>query len=232
MRWTSNSATRWRRDLTELGRSDAKAVVLTGQGTMFSAGVDLKRYSADGADYIRKFLPALHRLYDAAFNLPKPLVAAINGHAIAGGAVLTCLRRPPHHGARQGPHRHHRIAGRRAVSGARLRGRALCRAAPLSERIYTRRRDLRSRRRVAARLGRRSGRAGGADGASNGHRAPIWRAVAAGLRADEESRSARQWPSAIAQKRARRPTRQSPTIWTAPATLGFVRDYVARTLKK
>ncbi len=75
---------------TELGRSDAKAVVLTGQGTMFSAGVDLKRYSAEGAGYIRKFLPALHRLYDAAFNLPKPLIAAVNGHAIAGGAVLTC----------------------------------------------------------------------------------------------------------------------------------------------
>ena len=62
--------------------------MLTGQGTMFSAGVDLKRASAGGADYLRQFLPALHRLYDAAFNLPKPLIAAVNGHAIAGGAVL------------------------------------------------------------------------------------------------------------------------------------------------
>jgi len=74
--------------LSELARSNAKAVVLTGQGTMFSAGVDLKRVSADGAEYIRAFLPSLHKLYDAAFNFPKPLVAAINGHAIAGGAVL------------------------------------------------------------------------------------------------------------------------------------------------
>jgi len=74
--------------LSEVARSDAKAVVLTGQGMMFSAGVDLKRVSAGGADYIRDFLPSLHKLYDTTFNFPKPLVSAINGHAIAGGAVL------------------------------------------------------------------------------------------------------------------------------------------------
>ena len=68
--------------------SDAKAVVIAGQGRMFSAGVDLKRLSEGGADYIRKFLPALHRLYNTVFFHPKPVVAAINGHAIAGGAVL------------------------------------------------------------------------------------------------------------------------------------------------
>lgn len=68
--------------------SDTKAVVITGQGKMFSAGVDLKRLSEGGADYIRQFLPVLHKLYDAVFFHPKPVVAAINGHAIAGGAVL------------------------------------------------------------------------------------------------------------------------------------------------
>jgi enoyl-CoA hydratase len=72
----------------ELRRSDAKAVVLTGQGKIFSAGVDLKRLSEGGADYIRKFLPVLHKLYDTVFHHPKPVVAAINGHAIAGGCVL------------------------------------------------------------------------------------------------------------------------------------------------
>jgi enoyl-CoA hydratase len=72
----------------ELRTSPAKAVVLTGQGKMFSAGVDLKRLSDGGADYIRKFLPVLHKLYDTVFFHPKPMVAAINGHAIAGGAVL------------------------------------------------------------------------------------------------------------------------------------------------
>jgi enoyl-CoA hydratase len=67
-----------------------KAIVLTGQGRMFSAGVDLPRLLDGGADYVRKFLPALHRLYDTVFNCSKPVIAAVNGHAIAGGCVLAC----------------------------------------------------------------------------------------------------------------------------------------------
>jgi enoyl-CoA hydratase len=73
---------------TELRQSGSRAIVLTGQGRVFSAGVDLKRLSEGGADYIRAFLPALHRLYETAFFCSLPVVAAINGHAIAGGAVL------------------------------------------------------------------------------------------------------------------------------------------------
>lgn len=66
------------------------AVVLTGQGRMFSAGVDLPRLLDGGPDYVRSFLGALHRLYDTVFHHPKPVIAAINGHAIAGGCVLAC----------------------------------------------------------------------------------------------------------------------------------------------
>jgi enoyl-CoA hydratase/carnithine racemase len=74
----------------KLREAPAKAVVLTGQGRMFSAGVDLVRLSEGGAAYVRRFLPALHRLFEAVFFHPKPVVAAINGHAIAGGCVLEC----------------------------------------------------------------------------------------------------------------------------------------------
>jgi len=72
-------------------RHDAsRAIVLTGTGKMFSAGVDLKRLSAGGAGYVRQFLPALHKLYEEVFFHPKPVIAAINGHAVAGGAILAC----------------------------------------------------------------------------------------------------------------------------------------------
>jgi len=68
----------------------AEAIVLTAAGPIFSAGVDLKRVSAGGADYVRAFLPKLHALYEEIYFHPKPLVAAINGHAVAGGAILAC----------------------------------------------------------------------------------------------------------------------------------------------
>ena len=69
---------------------ETKAVVLTGQGKAFSAGVNLLRLSAGGADYVRQFMPSLHRFFEAVFFHPKPVVAAVNGHAIAGGCVLAC----------------------------------------------------------------------------------------------------------------------------------------------
>ncbi|MFI6502715.1 enoyl-CoA hydratase/isomerase family protein [Nonomuraea typhae] len=66
----------------------AGAVVLTGSGRAFSAGVDLERVMSGGADYVEAFLPALSEAFRALFDLGKPVVAAINGHAIAGGCVL------------------------------------------------------------------------------------------------------------------------------------------------
>lgn len=65
-----------------------KAVILTGSGSSFSAGVDLFRVLKDGPEYGRRFLPLLDEFLRATLTFPKPIVAAINGHAIAGGCIL------------------------------------------------------------------------------------------------------------------------------------------------
>jgi enoyl-CoA hydratase len=81
--------------LAEVERSPAKAAILTGTGNVFCAGVDLPAILAGGADYVRKFIPALQRSFERLVLFPKPIVAAINGHAIAGGAIymLACDER-------------------------------------------------------------------------------------------------------------------------------------------
>ncbi len=64
------------------------AVVLTGTGTMFSAGVDLFQVIEGRDEYLARFLPALSNTVRRLFALEIPTVAAVNGHAIAGGCVL------------------------------------------------------------------------------------------------------------------------------------------------
>jgi len=71
-------------------QSSAGALVITGQGKMFSAGVDLPRLVAGGAAYVRAFLPAMNTAFEGLFGCPKPVVAAVNGHAIAGGCIMAC----------------------------------------------------------------------------------------------------------------------------------------------
>ncbi len=64
-----------------------KAAILTGQGNIFSAGLDLK--AAPNLDLAgqRRLIAALNDCYGTLYAWPKPLVAAVNGHVIAGGMV-------------------------------------------------------------------------------------------------------------------------------------------------
>ncbi|MGZ5442185.1 MAG: enoyl-CoA hydratase/isomerase family protein [Thermoanaerobaculia bacterium] len=75
--------------INELTDSDARAVILTGTGSIFSAGVDLFRVVDGGSDYVGRFFPALARFVLDLFAFPKPFVVAANGHAIAGGCIFT-----------------------------------------------------------------------------------------------------------------------------------------------
>jgi enoyl-CoA hydratase len=73
----------------ELGAlDDERAVVLTGAGSSFSAGVDLAWVVDGGDEAVYEFLTSLSRAFLAVFDHPGPTVAAVNGHAIAGGLVL------------------------------------------------------------------------------------------------------------------------------------------------
>ena len=56
--------------------------------SVFSAGVDLRALADGGAEYAGRFVAALSEAFLAVFDHPAPVVAAINGHAIAGGCVL------------------------------------------------------------------------------------------------------------------------------------------------
>jgi enoyl-CoA hydratase len=75
------------RELEEVA-TDVRAIVLTGTGSIFSAGVDLFRLTQEDAAYVGHFLPLLSRFLCTLFTFPRPVVAAVNGHAIAGGCVL------------------------------------------------------------------------------------------------------------------------------------------------
>src|SRR5215831_20776916 len=90
--------------LEQVERSDAGALVLTGNGSMFSAGVDLVQLLAGGRKYIAEFLPRMCDGFRALYRFPKPAVAAVNGHAIAGGMILSsaCDYRVMARGARIG----------------------------------------------------------------------------------------------------------------------------------
>ena len=82
-------------ELKSAADDPVRGVVVTGTGSSFSAGVDLFRLIKDGPDYGKRFLPVLETMLRDALTFSKPLVAAVNGHAIAGGCILTaaCDRR-------------------------------------------------------------------------------------------------------------------------------------------
>jgi enoyl-CoA hydratase len=80
--------TRLARELDNLAAGATRAVILTGTGSAFSAGVDLFRVLNGGTQYLGQFLPAMEACFRALLTFPKPLIAAVNGHAIAGGCII------------------------------------------------------------------------------------------------------------------------------------------------
>jgi enoyl-CoA hydratase/carnithine racemase len=69
------------------GNEAVRAIVLTGAGAFFSAGMDLTAPARDAAATTR--LWALYRdTHLALLACLKPTIAMMNGHAIAGGLIM------------------------------------------------------------------------------------------------------------------------------------------------
>ena len=68
--------------------TDVGAVVFTGAGRCLSAGLDLKAVPRYSPAEQRETILTLNRVVTRLYRLPIPTVAAVNGHAIAGGLVL------------------------------------------------------------------------------------------------------------------------------------------------
>ena len=207
-------------------------MVITGQGRIFSAGVDLLRLSDGGAAYVREFLPVLNAMFAAVFSYPKPIVAAVNGHAIAGGCVLACATDKRLMAGDGG-----RIGVTELLVGVPFPPIAMeimrNAAAPqyLEELIFG----------AATYLPHEAVALGVVDEVVVGADALLERAVAAAQTLAALSPSAfamtkRQTPSAIFERLASAGSRdidaEATKIWAAPDTLARVHDYVARTLKK
>ena len=78
------------------GLADAGALVLTGYEGFFSAGLDLPALLALGRAQMSAFIDAFAASMLRVFELPLPVVAAVNGHAVAGGCVLALTAHQPH----------------------------------------------------------------------------------------------------------------------------------------
>jgi len=67
-----------------------KAIVVTGEGKSFCAGVDLAELDPEEKEYdfFKRLRSGAHRVAQEMFRVEKPIIAAINGYAVGGGFSL------------------------------------------------------------------------------------------------------------------------------------------------
>jgi enoyl-CoA hydratase len=77
------------------GAEDVRCVVLTGAGAVFCSGFDLAEFNVDDPAFQQELWASSDRFHRTVLCFPLPLVASINGPALAGGfdlAVMCDLR--------------------------------------------------------------------------------------------------------------------------------------------
>jgi enoyl-CoA hydratase len=71
------------------GDESVKAVVITGAGDVFSAGFDLREF--EQPELAEELWASSDRFHSTVLRFPLPLVAAVNGPALAGGFDLAVM---------------------------------------------------------------------------------------------------------------------------------------------
>lgn len=81
------------RDAMEGVRTDdaVKAAILTGLGDVFCAGVDVKAVPEYSPEQMRRMIMGINRMCLTVYSMLKPLVTAVDGHAIGGGLVMALM---------------------------------------------------------------------------------------------------------------------------------------------
>jgi methylglutaconyl-CoA hydratase len=80
--------------LAEVQSGPARVAILTGEGKAFCSGMDLDELRAIATRSPVEYLEdsrRMARLFRTVYSFPKPLIAAVNGHALAGGCGLATL---------------------------------------------------------------------------------------------------------------------------------------------
>jgi enoyl-CoA hydratase/carnithine racemase len=67
---------------------DTRAIILTGQGKFFSFGFDIPEFLGYSKESFLGYLRKFSSLHSLLFFYPKPVIAALNGHTMAGGCML------------------------------------------------------------------------------------------------------------------------------------------------
>jgi enoyl-CoA hydratase/carnithine racemase len=87
-RFNGDSLAAWHGALDHLEAVEGQlAVVTTGEGKFYSNGLDLE-WMAANSDAAGTMISDVHRLFGRVLAFPGIIIAAINGHAFAGGGML------------------------------------------------------------------------------------------------------------------------------------------------
>jgi methylglutaconyl-CoA hydratase len=78
----------------EIEKTRTRVAIVTGEGAAFCAGMDLDMLSAlaqQSPQENQEDSRRMARLFRRIWSFPKPLIAAVNGHALAGGCGIATL---------------------------------------------------------------------------------------------------------------------------------------------